>query len=123
MLADAGGGSSVGRASASQAEGREFEPRPPLFCEKLYGHEDSCNRGDLHVSGPTRGASLHGLAGRRMRARGPILVPSFAAETSPRCPAQAALIARAGHVAKLVIEQCYAAASGSQSPPVRAGSP
>ena len=30
MLRVACGGSSVGRASASQAEGREFEPRPPL---------------------------------------------------------------------------------------------
>src|SRR6476619_422472 len=37
MLADSGGGSSVGRASASQAEGREFEPRPPLSRIPGYG--------------------------------------------------------------------------------------
>ena len=40
MLRDSGGGSSVGRASASQAEGREFEPRPPL-----YGRTPGCAEG------------------------------------------------------------------------------
>ena len=34
------GGSSVGRASASQAEGREFEPRPPLSGDNLRRRED-----------------------------------------------------------------------------------
>src|ERR1700712_5539511 len=61
MLADAGGGSSVGRASASQAEGREFEPRPPLS-RKPCKSRGFCVSG-LSASGPTA-ASPHWRPGR-----------------------------------------------------------
>ena len=48
------GNSSVGRASASQAEGHEFEPRLPLLMESqiviVRLLSDFCFRGRLHSS-------------------------------------------------------------------------
>jgi hypothetical protein len=73
MLDDSGGGSSVGRASASQAEGREFEPRPPLSANACSALKIPACRGDLRASGEARRTSSHGHARPRMRGRRPIL--------------------------------------------------
>ena len=41
------GSSSVGRASASQAEGRRFEPGLPLWGKRMLGNDLGCCRASL----------------------------------------------------------------------------
>jgi hypothetical protein len=76
MLGDSGGGSSVGRASASQAEGREFEPRPPLSATACKTMKIPANAGIFAFSGQVAGTGSHDVAGPLMQGHGPILVPS-----------------------------------------------
>ena len=51
------GSSSVGRASAFQAEGREFEPRLPLFAHVAQMVEHTLGKGEVTGSSPVMGST------------------------------------------------------------------
>ena len=51
------GNSSVGRASAFQAEGREFEPRLPLFAHVAQMVEHTLGKGEVTGSSPVMGST------------------------------------------------------------------
>ena len=51
------GSSSVDRASAFQAEGREFEPRLPLYCQCSSGVEHFLGKEEVTGSNPVIGST------------------------------------------------------------------